>query len=438
MYKAMMTPARQVLMVSFLLILSAPMLQGIPQSHCHPEVTTTLCTTNLVGCYRIPTTLAVVDELLSADDGWTLGTRCGVDLDGLPCGKYFGHDVCPDESTCECGPGHPPCSVTPEPGAAVVAEQQAYLEKPPPPAAVFGKSQRLSPAASATETAEIREKLARLAAGLSPPLAAIWQRFSALEAVNLKAAVEVQKAGRTPSGAQSNTGLGSYEYWEQGDLYKVSVTLPDALEMSRVTDVAFDGFLRQMFFADTRMVTESREDSRQVPVAVRNPLFLPLSFLNPALGDTCGLCELRLADLRAAEQAQHTAPPTSAGGPGPGEARDYQVLMSENGEDIAAIEARGASGQVLSRALFSDYQEVPGELSWRFPMTIRLESISETSEDQPPRLVVVYHIEHLTSNRPVEPGTFRIPLGKAERVWEDEDRSFVKRPHEPPRHPEDQ
>jgi hypothetical protein len=254
-----------------------------------------------------------------------------------------------------------------------------------------------------------------LRAELTPELLDQVERYGDAESVHLKATVEFWQMG--DDGAP-RSGVGAYEYWEQGIRYRVSVSLPETLELSRVTDLAFDGSRRQMLLADSRILTVSRLDSRQVPVALANPLFLPLSFLAPA-PESCGRCELRLADFRAARRDPETGGVAKKGGVAWLQAAARQV--SWQGEEIAAIALDGPSGQPWGRVLFSDYRALE---SWsgRFPMMQRLELFSE--EATSPELVVVYRIERLDFNLPLADSIFSIPTDRADKIWNDDDRVF--------------
>ena len=251
-------------------------------------------------------------------------------------------------------------------------------------------------------------------AELTPQLLELVERYGDTESVHLKAKVEIWQMG---DDGKSRTGTGSYEYWEQGERYRVSVSLPEILELSRVSDIAFDGFRRQMLLADSRILTVSRHDSRQVPVALPNPLLLPLSFLAPP-AEACNRCELRLADFRAAWQDKEPGGTAKRGGVG--QLRAARKI-SWKGEEISAITLADPDGKAWGRTGFSDHK-VLASWSGRFPMTQRLELFSDGSLT--PGLVVVYRIESLELNLPLGDTTFSIPTDRADKIWNDDDRVF--------------
>lgn len=402
----------------------SPALQAF-EPHCHQP---THCTANPASCIRAPSSLPDVDGTDYSDsDGFILGSRCGVHRTmGVVCGNYIGRDVCPDGATCECGPGHPPC----ETGIGPVIEA-AFLETLPglPEVALFegvadyGKGLRaVTPAAA---TSAIRERLTPFSSSLPRELTALWQRLAALKSVYWKADVEVWLAASIGPGGKEIAGRGTYEYWEEGNRYKTRVDLPKDLGLSQITEIACDGTLRQIFWADMGTITVSREDTRMVPVALFNPLFLPLSFLAPS-SEICARCELRLADLRAAR-------PRSGNDASPsgtffrfGKEIVYEVTLSGAGE-ITGVVAKEPRGRLVSRALFSDYRPVPGG-GWRLPRTIRFEVISEAPGPEAPVLVTTYRIERLNLNPQFEASTFQLAWDRAEYVWDDERQTHLKRP----------
>jgi hypothetical protein len=92
-------------------------------------------------------------------------------------------------------------------------------------------------------------------------------------------------------------GTGEFEFWAVADRYRVRCVTSRQLELASDLEVAFDGDRRQMFEHEHGLLTVKRGDNPTMPLALPNPLFLPLDFLSPDT-DTCRLCAVRLTDLQ--------------------------------------------------------------------------------------------------------------------------------------------
>ncbi len=415
--------ARSVVRLRWLtLVLTLAPLTGLQafEPHCHPQ---TLCTTGAGGCIPLPIGLPSVDELQRIEgDGYTLGNRCGT-TGKTPCGKYLAKDVCPDGGICECGPGHPPCETGTFVGP-VVAGAGALASEANPPRSIAEYQTGMGALAPAPETAAIHERLARLRDQVPPSIAQLWDRLARAGSVYLKASAQVWRSVQE----EVVQGTGSYEYWEQGGGYRAVVDLPASLGLVRVREMASDGILRQMFLADMGTITVSQQDTRMMALALDNPLVLPLSFLLPSFED-CPHCELRLSDLR-------TVRPTARRGAGSrgdlvrfSDDVLHEVRLADPYGEVASIESREPGGRLLRRVSFTDYQPVLGA-DWRFPRTVRLELAAATGAagaGEPPELVIAYVIERLELDPDLDRSTFQIPWEQAERVWDDERQTFVRR-----------
>ncbi len=102
------------------------------------------------------------------------------------------------------------------------------------------------------------------------------------------AAHDDQPAGR---------GTGEFEFWAEADRYRVRCVTSPALGLASDRDIAFDGSRVQSFDRESGLLTIKKGADAQMTVALPNPLFLPLEFLNPG-ADPCPFCATRLVDLQ--------------------------------------------------------------------------------------------------------------------------------------------
>ena len=217
----------------------------------------------------------------------------------------------------------------------------------------------------------------------------------------------------------------TFEYWEQGDRYRISAPAPLSSNLSQFSDIAWDGVHRYLFIRDAGMLTIGSKDYRMSPAAVPNPLFLAASFLGVGVfGDqACPLCELRLSDLRATQPSPVPDPGwASAVGkvtlPGPaGSAATFRVSRWGHSRDIpTAIDQFDADGQLVSRVRLQNFNPVPEEPGLVVPWTV----VYEIYQGGKPQIKLTYKIELLEVNEEISVDTFRIPIEPSMRVWDED------------------
>ena len=216
-----------------------------------------------------------------------------------------------------------------------------------------------------------------------------------------------------------------FEYWEQGDRYRISARAPLSSNLSQFSDIAWDGVHRYLYIRDAGMLTIGSRDFRMSPAPLRNPLFLAASFLGVGVfGDqTCPLCELRLSDLRATQPT-----PTldsgwgSAAGkvtlPGPaGSPATFRVSRWGHPRDSSAvIDQLNADGELVAEVHLQNFNPVPEEPGLLIPWTVAY----EIRQGGKPQIRFTYKIELLEVNEEISAGTFRIPIEPSMLVWDED------------------
>ena len=391
------------------LLLFAPWAQA---QECYKVAPGNVCTATAGGCTPFPTSLYKLDEFLKDPaEGWTRAPgRCGATSLGKACGNYLSGDTCaagwPDP--CECGPGIGPC-------------EMSMIQA----AAIAGKG----PSLEASEADAVRSRLVRAARSVEGgSLGALWRPYVSLRSVHLRASIEVWQAGTKPDGNERR-GNASYEYWEDGDRYRISSRTPNQLDIFSLEEIAFDGSVFQLFFKGGTLTVGS-QDSR-VALTYRNPFVLPIEFLNPSDALVCPACEIRLSDLKRLSnevasssrviQGSHSLN-TVEGGSVDDAPTTYIAQASSVPSELTSIEQK-RQGAVVSRITFSDYRLIDKRSGWRFPWTIRLEMMDPLEEKV--MAVFLYRIESLDLNSNIDRSIFTLPWSMAQLVWDEERHTFV-------------
>lgn len=391
------------------LLLVTPWAQA---QECYKVAPGNVCTTTAGGCNPFPTSLYKLDELLKDPaEGWTRAPgRCGATSLGQACGNYLSGDTCaagwPDP--CECGPGIGPCEMSTIQAAAIAAK---------------------GPSLAAPEDAVLRSRLIETAQSIEGgSLGALWRPYASLRSVHVRAAIEVWYAATAPD-YKERRGTVSYDYWEAGSRYRISSRTPAELNSFPLDEIAFDGSVFQLFFRFGTLTVGS-QDSR-VALTYRNPLVLPIEFLNPSDDLLCPACEIRLSDLKRlsaavsskAPAAQSSGPVnTVKGGDVEGAPTAYVAQTSRDLSELISIEQK-RQGTVVKRITFSDYRLIDKSSGWRFPWTIRLEMLDPQGEKV--MGVFLYRIESLDLNPNLDSSIFTLPWSMAQLVWDDDRHMFV-------------
>jgi hypothetical protein len=286
----------------------------------------------------------------------------------------------------------------------------------------------------APETPVLRERLREIAeAGLPRELADLWKGLAGLQSLHLQAQVESWVSSKVSESHRDLWGAAAFELWEAGDRYRISAPVPGALGLSQISEIAFDGSRYQMFLRDSSLVTVSSTDSRIYPLPLRNPLALVAHFANPYDDATCGLCELRLADLRVLAPAVRSSQQSSVGTLlktpearfGQQVATGYRLQFRPARRGVVStLEQVTAQGQVLTRVRLENFNAVPGHPDLIFPWTI----VYEILDDRGRRPVIrhSYQIELIEVDRDFPESMFRLTTLGGRHVWDDDNRVHVQ------------
>jgi hypothetical protein len=387
-----------------MVFISAALFAGAGPLHavgmCHSQLTA--CTAGAGGCIRLVTTLYPISVTADADTGYSPGGKCGVTESGDACGVPLGTSVCgEDGGSCDCGRGIGPCVQFPN---QETTDQQTVL--------ITAIDDNL-----AAETQLIRERFQTAALGELPPeLAAFWRGLASLSSLHFRASVEVAKFTLSPASGPT-TGAGFYEYWEQGSLYRVVARVgPEALGLTTISEMAFDGQRFAMLERDSGLVIFSAHDKRFYAIPMRNPLLLPLAFASAFNDTACPRCESRLADLRTVKTINSS--PTAVSRPryfisappvvvGDQTASSYSFLTTNPGEwnERQILELRSSQGRVLEHIEFYRFNSVPGASELRIPWTIVHQYNSPSGK---PHLIYTFKIEAVEANGTYPTSLFRV------------------------------
>ncbi len=216
-------------------------------------------------------------------------------------------------------------------------------------------------------------------------VAAARSFYAAVAAVHVEADVRVTKDGVS--------GLGTFQYWADGEKYRVNCTMPaDRLGIMSDVQVAFDGRQFQLYHAAADVLSLFEGDRPTIPTAVPNPFFLPVDYLSKD-SDACPACQLKLQNLRA----PFAALPTRT--------REQARLSPRLAEDkIEWLNEAGAVNTVI---------QFDRPLDRGFPRRIVL-------QDRDPggrvSAEIEYRISVIETNVPIAPSVFTIPRETALHV----------------------
>lgn len=271
------------------------------------------------------------------------------------------------------------------------------------------------------------------------------QKYATLSSVHIVADVQI-----TLYGPNSRSGTGTYEYWAQGDRYKMKCHTDDRLGLLKDRDVAYDGKRFYFFDHGSELLSIQQQDVAKTTGALTNPLFLPVAFLSIE-DDDCPACGLRLADFKSpSERWNHR-----------GLGMEVKSLSKDErtGSGLTDLEVPGGTEgkrafklhvrledtiDGRTRPLQIDRMALDGSsgVSYTFdnfaqsdlgdfPRTIKVEGFDENSS-----LVarLVYTIRTLETNQPIDNSSFTVNFDEAPGIWDSDGRRFIKeRPPKPRR-----
>ncbi|HBB86806.1 MAG TPA: hypothetical protein DC047_04255 [Blastocatellia bacterium] len=243
-------------------------------------------------------------------------------------------------------------------------------------------------------------------------------------------------------GASFRVGKGSYEYWAEGDSYKMKCHTDPNVGLLADVDVAYDG--KQFYFLDHASGTLSyqQQDVMKTTGALPNPLFMPVDFLSID-DDDCHFCALRMTDFKSASapwknrssrlEVKSTSIDETTGDvltdlDIPGGIKNkhlfkFRLRLAEAKDGklrVTRIDRVGPDGKLLTTMRLDHF--APSALG-EFPRTIDLEGFDEQGN-----LLarMTYTITTLEINQPTQNSAFAIGFNEADAVWDSDRRIFVK------------
>jgi hypothetical protein len=185
--------------------------------------------------------------------------------------------------------------------------------------------------------------------------------------------------------------IGSYEYWADGDKYRINCATGGAPGLMGDVQYAYDGSQFQFLNSEADALSYQTGDVERLPTAVPNPFFLPVDYLNPDQ-DSCPGCVLRLRHLR-------------------GEPRAFQSKI-----DASDLTLRTRPGAIeWLRRDGTTFSTIGLAIERRgFPHRIVLTDFDERATKIAEVQAV---IRELAINEEVDPAVFRLPTDAASSVW---------------------
>jgi hypothetical protein len=215
-----------------------------------------------------------------------------------------------------------------------------------------------------------------------------WRLYDAVASVHMQAEVTIAQKGMV--------GKGSFEYWAEGSKYRIKCQMDPQLGLMSDVDYAFDGENFQFLLHDADTLSIKAGDSRELPSAVPNPFFLPVSYLDPD-DDDCRTCALKLRDVKENPRVYRSR---SKGG----------VPVTLRASDTG-IEWLRKDGSVF---ISISYDRPVDE---GFPRRIGLAAFQGSLK----LTEAEFLIRVLEINTAIPPETYQIPTDVAARVWDERD-----------------
>ncbi|MCA1564319.1 MAG: hypothetical protein LC803_01420 [Acidobacteria bacterium] len=265
----------------------------------------------------------------------------------------------------------------------------------------------------------------------------VREKYSALRSVHLAADVKM-----TVYGKDFRAGSGTYEYWAEGDRYRIKSRTDKHLGLKTDFDVAYDGKRYYLLDARLKVLSYQQKDVTRTFTALPNPLFLPVDYLSND-DDDCALCALRLPDFkikdaRSSERVKSLAVKSerrddATGGivsevempGGKTNKRAFRLILrtleaNEGHVRPLQINRVGTNDKILNSLSFANF--TPTVLGV-FPRTM---SIKAFDDEGNLAVQAEFIVRTLELNEPIENSIFTIGFGEAEAVWDSDGKIFVK------------
>jgi hypothetical protein len=237
-------------------------------------------------------------------------------------------------------------------------------------------------------------------------------------------------------------GAGRFEYWAEGDRYRITCHTDPKLELLSDTDTAYNGAQFDYLDRQARMLSHRAQDEEKTFTALPNPFFLPVEFFTNDRDD-CSFCRLRLKDFHSrSTRWDNRKDQLSIRSNGkdkdtklditevemPGEAVDrrdtkFRLYLTPNANGLAyatKIERLQLDDRPLTSIVSSDFISTS---AGDFPRRIQVQAFDIQSTVV---MQVDYYIEALEVNQPLDKNVFTIKDEEAEVVWDSDSKRFIK------------
>jgi hypothetical protein len=265
---------------------------------------------------------------------------------------------------------------------------------------------------------------------------ALRTRYARIRSIHLVAQAHPWVAFE--EGRPTASGKIYFEYWADGDRYRLKCHSDRGLGLMGDMEIAFDGTDWQMLDVPGSTLHISKQESRQMPVACPNPLFMPLDFLSPD-GDDCKACGTRLSDLadvtrwtsfnREARKMTKTAGHATyeiTGQLSGGARKSYLVefTRASGASVVSSLMRLHPGGRKDVELLVEDFR-TPDPAVGPLPVRMTVKAFDEKG-----RMIMSgpWRIDTLEVNRPIEEGVFTIDWKGINLIWDIDARMFVKHP----------
>lgn len=129
------------------------------------------------------------------------------------------------------------------------------------------------------------------------PLELLRLRYAKIKSVHLKSTARVRSVSPIP-GEKPVSGNLTFEYWAEGNQYRMKCSSDPSLGLVEDMELAFDGSMSQFLEAEEPTKLSVRAGStRRNPLTCPNPLFLMVQFLGDHEDPGCGYTCTDLPDL---------------------------------------------------------------------------------------------------------------------------------------------
>ncbi len=236
-------------------------------------------------------------------------------------------------------------------------------------------------------------------------------------------------------GANGAIMNGTLEYWAAGDMYRLKSYLDPSFAYGVDTEIAYDGQLFQYFDKRINTLSVSSIDTAMMGLSLPHPLLEWLQFAYPMTDDNAQYRK-RLKDVKAnppdltgaqwtvVQQGESLVEQAFFPG-GTYDDVDYTyrvtVIPGDRRKPIR-IDRVNSIGNVLTTAVFSNFEHIPEGSNSQWPRSIVLRTFGG---DGSILAEMSFVITELSVNDPIPPMACTIDWHEAARVWHSDIEAFI-------------